>query len=104
MALRRTAWADSVDSRSSTPTRAKSSSLCRWRLSIARRRRGPGIAVERRAAQTRHTSDRASVEEMTHVDQWTVQTRLRNLQPLYKFSFPDGQQVYISVNTGEFEQ
>jgi len=56
------------------------------------------------AAWTGQRSETATVEEMTEVDQWTVQTRLRDLQPLYKFSFPDGQQVYISANTGEVEQ
>ena len=56
------------------------------------------------AAWTGQRVETATVEEMTDVDQWTVQTRLRDLQPLYKFSFPDGQQVYISANTGEVEQ
>jgi uncharacterized iron-regulated membrane protein len=44
---------------------------------------------------------RASVEE---VDQWTVGSSLRNLRPLYKYSFPDGQQVYINGNTAEVVQ
>jgi hypothetical protein len=56
------------------------------------------------AAWTGQRADTAMVEEMAEVDQWTVQTRLRDLQPLYKFSFPDGQQVYISANSGEVEQ
>jgi hypothetical protein len=56
------------------------------------------------AAWTGQRVETATIEEMTDVDQWTVQTRLRDLQPLYKFSFPDGQQVYISANTGEVEQ
>ena len=56
------------------------------------------------AAWTGQRAETATVEEMTDVDQCTVQTRLRDLQPLYKFSFPDGQQVYISANTGEVEQ
>jgi hypothetical protein len=61
--------------------------------------------VHRAAASwTGQRVETATVEEMTDVDQWTVQTRLRDLQPLYKFSFPDGQQVYISANTGEVEQ
>jgi hypothetical protein len=55
-------------------------------------------------AWTGQRAETATVEEMTDVDQWTVQTRLRDLQPLYKFSFPDGQQVYISATTGEVEQ
>jgi hypothetical protein len=56
------------------------------------------------AAWTGQRTGTATVEEMTDVDQWTVQTRLRDLQPLYKFSFPNGEQVYISANTGEVEQ
>ena len=55
-------------------------------------------------AWTGQRADTATVEEMTEVDQWTVQTRLGDLQPLYKFSFPNGEQVYISANTGEVEQ
>jgi len=56
------------------------------------------------AAWTGQKVETATVDEMTDVDQWTVQTRLRDLQPLYKFSFPNGEQVYISANTGEVEQ
>jgi len=46
----------------------------------------------------------ATIEEMTDVDQWTLQSRIRDLAPLYKFSWPNGEQVYISGNTGEVEQ
>ena len=56
------------------------------------------------AAWTGQPAKTATVKEITEVDQWTVQTRLRDLAPLWKFSFPDGQQVYISANTGEVEQ
>ena len=56
------------------------------------------------AAWTRQPANTATVEEITEVDQWTVQTRLRDLAPLWKFSFPDGEQVYVSANTGEVEQ
>jgi hypothetical protein len=65
----------------------------------------PMDMVHRAAATwTGQRAETATVEEMTEVDQWTVQTRLRDLQPLYKFSFPNGEQVYISANTGEVEQ
>ena len=38
----------------------------------------------------------ASVEPMgPEPDQWTVGSRLRNLRPLWKYSWPDGQDVYI---------
>ena len=43
---------------------------------------------------------KAPVEE---VDQWTV-AALRNVRPLYKYSWPDGQQVYVNGNTAEVAQ
>jgi hypothetical protein len=65
----------------------------------------PMDMVHRAAAKwTGQDIKTATLEEMTDVDQWTVQTRLVDLQPLYKFSFPNGEQVYISANTGEVEQ
>ncbi len=33
---------------------------------------------------------------MKEPDQWTVEGRLRTMRPLYKYSFDDGQQVYVS--------
>jgi uncharacterized iron-regulated membrane protein len=45
-------------------------------------------------------ADKRSVEE---VDQWTV-GGLRNLRPLFKYSWPDGQQVYVNGNTAEVAQ
>src|SRR5258706_1328111 len=38
----------------------------------------------------------ATEAPVTDPDQWTVQGQLRNLRPLWKYSFPDGQQVYVS--------
>jgi hypothetical protein len=46
----------------------------------------------------------ARVEAVDVVDQWTVQQRVRDLQPLWKFSWPDGQQLYVSQATGEVIQ
>ena len=43
---------------------------------------------------------KVSVEEP---DQWTV-AALRNLRPMYKYSWPDGQQVYLNGMTGEVVQ
>ena len=43
---------------------------------------------------------KVSVEEP---DQWTVAGQLRN-RPLYKYSWPDGQQVYLNGTTGEVVQ
>ena len=50
----------------------------------------------RPAAEARKTA----VEE---VDQWTV-AALRNVRPLFKYSWPDGQQVYVNGNTAEVVQ
>jgi hypothetical protein len=46
----------------------------------------------------------ARVEPVREVDQWTVQGQFRNFQPLWKYSWPDGQQVYVSEATGEIVQ
>jgi PepSY-associated TM region len=46
----------------------------------------------------------AKVEEVTKTDQWTLQGGVRNLRPLWKYSFPDGQQVYVSEPTGQVVQ
>ena len=56
------------------------------------------------AAWTGQRVTNATIEEMTDVDQWTLQGRIRDLEPLYKFSWPNGEQVYVSANTGEVEQ
>jgi hypothetical protein len=37
----------------------------------------------------------ATVVSVTEIDQWMVGNRLRNLRPLWKYSWPDGQDVYI---------
>jgi hypothetical protein len=44
------------------------------------------------------------IEEITEVDQWTVQSGLRALRPLWKYSFRDGQQVYVSSASGAVVQ
>ena len=46
----------------------------------------------------------ASVEEITDVDQWTLQTRLADLSPVFKYSWPNGEQVYVSQSSGEVVQ
>jgi len=38
------------------------------------------------------------------VDQWTVQGSFRNLKPLWKYSWPNGEQVYVSQTSGEVVQ
>lgn len=46
----------------------------------------------------------ARVTEITEVDQWTVAGGLRTLRPLWKYSWPDGQDVYVAGRTGEVVQ
>ncbi|MBV9742480.1 MAG: PepSY domain-containing protein, partial [Acidobacteriia bacterium] len=48
------------------------------------------------AGWTRQPPGSARVEQVTKPDQWTVQAPLRTLRPLWKYSFPDGEQVYVS--------
>ena len=61
--------------------------------------------IERAAsAWARRPVSEATRELVEEVDQWTVGSNLRNLRPLYKYSFSDGQQVYINGNTAEVVQ
>ena len=46
----------------------------------------------------------ARVESVEIADQWTLQNRIRDLQPLWKFSWPDGQQLYVSQANGDVVQ
>ena len=46
----------------------------------------------------------ATVEENTEEDQWTVAQSFRALRPMKKYSWADGQQVYVSEKTGEVVQ
>jgi uncharacterized iron-regulated membrane protein len=45
----------------------------------------------------------ATKQRVEDVDQWTVGA-LRNVRPLFKYTWPDGQQVYVNGNTGEVVQ
>jgi hypothetical protein len=46
----------------------------------------------------------AKVEENTEEDQWTVSGEFQDLRPMRKYSWPDGEQVYVSTVTGEVVQ
>jgi hypothetical protein len=48
------------------------------------------------ASWARRPISDAKKESVEEVDQWTVAGNLRTLRPLYKYSFPDGQAVYVS--------
>jgi len=46
----------------------------------------------------------ARIESLDEPDQWTVAGALRTMRPLWKYSWPDGQQVYVSGESGEVVQ
>jgi hypothetical protein len=65
----------------------------------------PKEMVQRAAsAWTGQPTTSAKVESLEEVDQWTLQTSFRNLRPLWKYSWPNGEQVYVSEATGEVVQ
>jgi len=41
---------------------------------------------------------------LTREDQWTVSGAFRPLRPLMKFSWPDGQEIYVSASSAQVEQ
>jgi hypothetical protein len=55
------------------------------------------------SAWARQPASAARVAAMDAVDQWTVQGALRTMRPLWKYSWPDGQQVYVQ-GSGEVVQ
>ncbi len=57
------------------------------------------------SAWTRQPATAAKFEgALTLADQWTVSGEFRALRPLWKFSWPDGEEVYVSQVTGEVVQ
>ena len=55
------------------------------------------------AAWTGLPVSQAVKEAVDEVDQWTV-GELRTVRPLYKYSWPDGQQLYVNGNSAEVAQ
>jgi len=56
------------------------------------------------ASWSRQVSGPSHVEELTDVDQWTIQGQFRRLWPLIKFSWPNGEQTYVSLSNCEVVQ
>jgi len=56
------------------------------------------------AAWTSQPASAARVDAVEDADQWTLQTRLDTVQPLWKFSWPNGEQVYVSQASGNVIQ
>ncbi|MBZ5632722.1 MAG: PepSY domain-containing protein [Acidobacteriia bacterium] len=63
-----------------------------------------GLNLRTAAAWSGQPAGAATVDEVTRPDQWTLEGGLRNLRPLWKYSWPNGDQVYVSENTGEVVQ
>ena len=71
----------------------------------ARRAEAPDALVERVAsAWVGQPATAASLATLDEVDQWTVQGLVRTQWPLRKFSWPNGEQVYVSSSSGEVVQ
>jgi hypothetical protein len=64
-----------------------------------------GQIVERAAAAWSGLPiEQATRQTVAEIDQWTVSSDLRRLRPLFKYSWPDGQQVYVHGESGEVVQ
>jgi uncharacterized iron-regulated membrane protein len=64
-----------------------------------------GALVDRAAASWAGLPiEDATKESVEEVDQWTVAGQLRNLRPMFKYTFSDGQQVYVNGNTADVVQ
>ena len=56
------------------------------------------------SAWTGQSASEASVETLDDADQWTVLGSFRSLRPLWKYSWPNGEHVYVSPQSGEVVQ
>jgi len=63
-----------------------------------------GMVNRAAAFWTGRPAEEATVESIGAVDQWTLSGQLRTLRPLFRFSWPDGQQVYVDGTTAEVVQ
>jgi len=64
----------------------------------------PELNLRTAAAWTGQSAGAAKVEEVTEPDQWTLEGGSRSLLPLSKYSWPNGDQVYVAESTGEVVQ
>jgi uncharacterized iron-regulated membrane protein len=64
----------------------------------------PDLTLRIASAWAGEDRDTATREIVTQPDQWTVSGEFRSLRPLAKYSWPDGNQVYVSQRTGEVVQ
>jgi hypothetical protein len=56
------------------------------------------------SAWTGQPVNAAKAEQLEEVDQWTLQGQFRNERPLWKYTWPGGEQVYVSGTSGEVVQ
>lgn len=64
----------------------------------------PAMATRIASGWVHQSTRDVTFESLEDVDQWTVEGALRSTRPLWKFSWPNGEQVYISGKTGEVVQ
>ena len=64
----------------------------------------PAMSLRISAAWTGQSPALAKVEELTQEDQWTVSEEFEDLRPLRKYSWPDGEDAYVSAATCEVVQ
>jgi hypothetical protein len=56
------------------------------------------------AAWAGRPASRAARRQVAQVDQWTLQIPFADLQPIWKYAWPEGDEVYVSALTGEVVQ
>ncbi len=64
----------------------------------------PALMRRLAAAWSGRPAAEATVELVTAVDQWTIQGSFTNESPLWRFSWPTGEQAYVSETTGDVVQ
>jgi len=64
----------------------------------------PTMSLRIAAAWAGQSTALAQVEELTEEDQWTVSEEFEDLRPLLKYSWPDGEQAYVSEAACEVVQ
>jgi hypothetical protein len=64
----------------------------------------PELNLRTAAAWAGQSPESARVETVEQPDQWTLQGPVLRQLPLQKYTFPDGQQVYLSEDTGQVVQ
>ncbi|MEQ1911292.1 MAG: PepSY domain-containing protein, partial [Vicinamibacterales bacterium] len=64
----------------------------------------PEMMLRVAAAWTGRPASASIATAINEADQWTLEGPLRTMRPLWKFSWPSGEQVYISQASGEVVQ